>query len=240
MKNQKQTLIILGIIFVAILILPKLGTFSTYNLVSTSYRSSPSSIPGLFAVSTCPVQQGYDYCDFNEYKFGVATARAELLTSDPKDINGNTFEYMIKKATINYLCNGDKAYVYKNIEDWNLIKCDSLGCYGGEPIPLKGEYDVTSTDANLLKFVCWDRKNEGSDTAWTWVGRGWPSNFKIVNCYKDSDCGIGTCDKSLSDYRLWKCTNEPARVGNVKIPAWIIGILLIGGILFLIIWKRKK
>lgn len=222
-----------------LLFLPKLNfNFSAYETDSAKGPSNPSSF-NLFAVTTCPLSTGYKFCDINEYTYGKATAIATMQLSEPQDINGATQEYMVKQANIKYACDGTKIYVYENRLDFTNLKCDEFGCYDGKQLPsLNGTYSLTSS-IKQVSFICWARTDTQGDYSWTWVGRSITSaNFKVVNCYQDKDCGIGTCIKDSANYTQWQCSNAAPKMGKINIPIWIWGVLGIGLILFLI-YRRK-
>ena len=224
MKKRKQMLGMFFVIF-ALAIIGIWGGKQLYFLFQEkeSVGTGSSGKPSMFkflAVTSCPAREGYEKCSENRYCYGEACAHPKLHTTF-YNINKIHGSYVVKELKYKAYCEGDKLYLYKNLESWDDVHCDTEGC-DGIAVPKEYTYSIAVVGEEnpvMPVFVCWDydikRYRDGSyEWAWAWVGRGWVgknrfSSYKVVKCYGNEDCKEDyICDKRGS-WREWKCVKNP-------------------------------
>jgi len=175
------------------------------------------------AGSSCTPIYDYDVCwSSNLHQYGCAWAKAQIHTF--KDLQG-TYKggYYVGEVWTKALCSGTghKLTYQRGLTSWG--SCTKSGCPGTSVgdnqkivIARPGE-----ENPQYIAFYCHNYDSCGSSWAWAWAGWGWTGedghyNFKVVECYDNSDCSSGQiCDKS-GDWTTWSCKTPECITGEEK------------------------
>lgn len=164
----------------------------------------------------CIPDSGYDHCYTVSWTCGEATSLAEIQHTNV--LGTYKSGYFVGNSYINIKYEGDKGYWHKNLQSWDDLNCDGVGCYGGNLLP-SNPFKLILTDSpgesflDPIAFYAWDRDDDSGWWTYSVAGHGWVGDFnmnvKQVECYDDSDCSDDLiCDKSTEWYE-WSCIEKP-------------------------------
>ena len=189
---------------------------ATATYAPTNSLGNEQSLSLFLPLSTkqCSPDKGYDFCyEFSyrychsKYDYLCAEPKIKLEVTQPYDIIGDKYQYLLKKAKIKVRCNvitGSKAKLYvwygnlNSMDDiWNYVKCDKNGCRGSG-LQLLGDLSHSKTNyiekeielptdsegwVRLPKFICWAYSYAESVVtgarvyAWVAGSYGWAKDY---------------------------------------------------------------
>lgn len=186
-------------------------------------------IPSVLADS-CTPEAGYIFCYEQTNTYASASSTARIQASDINNFlatisdNGQAVNLYLKEASFYYKAD-NTAYVSNLFNAISQNACSSNGCIATEITPigkvtLAASGQEYSSPISIIAFSCsGDCGRNSSLTPWAWSAVNWfwdNKTYRAVDCYYNSNCGVGLyCDTS-GDWRNWKCLPEQCSVEQTK------------------------
>jgi len=169
----------------------------------------------------------------NSYTYGKATAYAKVVGNYPQCDGQKYNNYCVGDYYVDVSFTGDKFYMGYSYTSWSPTS-NSDG-YSGIPSSTPGKKILPTENGHPKGYIIcgWDyqetsyNKKVGNSTekytdwAWTSICGGYLvktfDELKVVECYQDSDCSNGFCQKTgITNDQDWKCVQRICTDGDER------------------------